>query len=385
MMEVIKYLKENSLEKLVEEFKIVVTDYPDRVVLNYDQIESPKYNPICDECRALILRKDTWEVMSRAFDRFYNVGEGETHKTFPVQSSRIYEKLDGSLISVYNDGNGWQPATRKMAYAEGETSFGITFNDLFNEAVKGTNLFEFLKSQPNHLTFIFELTSPINRVVTPYTETKVTLIGMRNNLNGREGDSMELDLLAELFGVSRPKSYQCNNIEDVIALAENLPTLDEGFVLVFEKLDGSHLRMKCKNSKYLAISHLRNNGAISPRRILTLVMDNEQDEYLSYFPEDKSYFDFVKEVWNESFDRMREIWEKCKDIESQKDFAIAVNEMSKHSHEAGIMFRVRKGANMLDAIRSIGDTKDSTAKKLAKNLNLKDRFAKKFGFVLEDE
>ena len=55
-MNVQKYLEENGLKKLQEEFKIVVTDYPDRVVLNYDQIDSPRFNPICDECRGLILR-----------------------------------------------------------------------------------------------------------------------------------------------------------------------------------------------------------------------------------------------------------------------------------------------------------------------------------------
>ena len=95
IMNVQKYLKEYGLDKLVEEFSIIVTDYPDRVVLNYNQIDSPRFHPVVDECRALILRKGTWEVMARSFDRFYNVGEGEAWKDFDFSYARFDEKLDG--------------------------------------------------------------------------------------------------------------------------------------------------------------------------------------------------------------------------------------------------------------------------------------------------
>lgn len=74
-MEVQKFLKEHGIEELQKQFAIIVTDYPDRVVLNYNQIDSPRFIPLVDECRALILRKGTWEVMARSFDRFYNLGE----------------------------------------------------------------------------------------------------------------------------------------------------------------------------------------------------------------------------------------------------------------------------------------------------------------------
>lgn len=122
-MEVQKYLEIHGLEKLKQEFSIVVTDYPDRVVLNYSQIESPRFHIICDECRALILRKSDWSVMARSFDRFYNWGEGvEDHALkqnplmqrvtidpfsstiydgnnkfipFPLQKALVQEKLDG--------------------------------------------------------------------------------------------------------------------------------------------------------------------------------------------------------------------------------------------------------------------------------------------------
>jgi len=386
LMNVQKYLKEHGLQALVDEFNIVVTDYEDRVVLNYNQIESPRFHPICDECRALILRKGTWEVMSRAFDRFYNVGEGEEWKTFQLESARIDEKLDGSLLSVYHDGTGWIPATRKMAYAEGGTAFGLDFKQLFDQATAGTKVKEVMEasSPNNNFTFIFELTSPMNRIVTPYSETSVTLIGIRNNLNGFEVGKKALDYVAEEMGISRPKSYECSSFEELKAMADSLESMEEGFVLVIEK-EGSFRRLKCKNSKYLSIAHLRNNGNISPRRILTLVMDNEELEYLSYFPEDKPYFGFVKAAYIDSLERMLDVWDECGQIEDQKDFALAIKAKTKYSHEAGILFRMRKGTPIMDSIKSMGDTKELSAKKLAKSLNLKHRFVTEFNINLEDD
>ena len=71
-MNVVDYLKMHSLEKLKNEFGIVVKEYPDLYVLNYDQIESPKLNDIVRECRGLILDKD-YNIALRSFDRFFQL------------------------------------------------------------------------------------------------------------------------------------------------------------------------------------------------------------------------------------------------------------------------------------------------------------------------
>ena len=379
-MKVQEYLKEHGLQALVDEFKIDVSDYPDRVVLNYNQINSPKYNPICDECRALILRKDTWEVMARSFDRFYNVGEGEGWKDFPVEQARIDEKLDGSLLSVYYDDDGWHPATRKKAFAEGGTAYGLDFNQLFEKAIEGTRVKEYLNYQLNtNFTYIFELTSPMNRIVTPYSETNVTLIGIRNNLNGFEVGKKSLDYVALHMDVARPKTFECKTFDELIEMANSLEAMNEGFVLVIEQ-EGSFRRLKCKNSKYLAIAHMRNNGIVSPRRILVLIMANEQEEYLQYFESDKKYFDLVKEIYDESLTRIVNLWSEVKDIEDQKEFALAVQGGTKHKHEQGICFKLRKGS--VGLYRLIEDT---DPKKLAKSLHLKEKFGKVFGIEEEED
>lgn len=73
-MKTIEFLKEHGIQKLRDDFAITVKEVDDLLVLNYNQIESPKTHPIVIECRSLIL--DTgFNVVSRSFDRFFNIYE----------------------------------------------------------------------------------------------------------------------------------------------------------------------------------------------------------------------------------------------------------------------------------------------------------------------
>jgi len=408
-MQVQKYLKEKGLKSLVEEFKIDVREYEDRVVLNYDQIESSRFHPIIDECRALILQKDTWKVLARSFDRFYNLNEGvQSHndgKTYQRQASfndyeidefdlskaLVQHKLDGSIITVYHDGNDWCASTRKMAFAEGETTMGITFSDLFwGVANKKYNLKKHLNESgiKGGFILIFELTGPENRIVTPYSEADITLIGGRfvvdtdefTEMNEfRELTNHELNCISKETGIKRPCTYQVTDLDNLVELVNNMPSMEEGVVLVLESSCGSHRRIKVKNVKYLAIAHLRNNGNISPRRILELVMANDHMEFLSYFPEDKKYFDFVECEYLQTVCEIKTVWERVKDIEDQKQFALTMMPMIKYSFAKGVLFSARKNKTSIES-----EMKQLDAKKIADSMQLKEGFVKTFGINVEE-
>jgi hypothetical protein len=366
MLKVQEYLLAHGLEKLVEEFSVQVTDYPDRVVLNYDQIKSPRFHLILDECRALILHKGTWKVMSRAFDRFYNVGEGEVWKQYNVAEAHIQQKLDGSIMSLYHDGQKWCVATRKRAFAEGPTQYGRTFSEIF-WGVLDPKLFDFGKD----ITWIFELCGPENRVVTRYEKPTVYLLGGRNRQDGRELSGTELDNVASATGIQRPQTYQAKTFDEVKALAESLPTLDEGFVLVWESPTGSHYRLKCKNSAYLAVAHMRDNGVISPKHIMRLVLKNEHLEYLSYFDEDRPLFDVVTKEFDQYLTNAKTVYEECRHLTVQKDFALAIQAKLIHKTACGALFTARKtGAEVEPVVREMDPDK------LAESLGLKEKLGK---------
>ncbi len=98
-MKVIEYLKLNGLNDLQSNYNIKVKKYKEEglIVLNYDQVFSPK-NILTDECRGLILDLN-YNLVSRAFDRFYNYGERNQDSL--KSKFQVYEKIDGSLIKIY--------------------------------------------------------------------------------------------------------------------------------------------------------------------------------------------------------------------------------------------------------------------------------------------
>jgi hypothetical protein len=388
-MKVQEYLKINGLQKLQNELKIKVREYQDRIVLNYDQIESPKNDPIVQECRALILRKDeNWSVMAQAYLRFLNVGEDQNTAEFPLTSSktRVYSKIDGSIILLYwdNFNNKWQPSSRSCAFGEGESVMGNTFANIFYRAIENTNVIGWLESNEKNkeVTWIFELCSPETRVVTPFSEYKVVLTGARNVINGQELYGDALDMVAIGMKVERPESFSFASIDEAIEKANSLSCMSEGFVLCHEE-GVSFWRIKVKNSKYLAIANMRANGSISAKRILLLIVTNEQEEYLQYFKEDKKYFDYVSGIWTAILDNIASIHEKNCNIEAQKDYALAIMKEVNNPWESGILFEMRKKKVTLAEVVKNLDANGVT--RLAKIIKLKERMAKEFGIKMEEE
>lgn len=394
-MFVTDYLKKNGIAKLQEEFAIKVRKYNDRYIINYNQIDSPRFHPIVDECRGLIVDKD-FNVMCRSFQRFYNLGEGTSNNGLYVRSpsfkeesiqarnlkeSTILHKMDGTLINFYWDyfNNKWQSATRGAAFAEGDTGFDISFSDLVEKAENYTTVVNYLNDFKNSqdYTFMFELTSPYNRIVTPYDKIELTWLSAKLKDSGVELHPEYIHDVGRKIGLKTPIVYKANSHEDLLNLVEKFPSLQEGVVLSwFDK--GIVKRLKLKNTKYCAIHNMRANGQISPKQVLILVGQNEQFEYLNYFSEDKPFFDLVEKALKEYKDKNLKFYETIKDTEEQKDFALKV-QANKEIHPA-LMFQLRKGSTMDEIIKKQLDN----PKNLVKTLDLKKKFKDQFGVEFED-
>lgn len=67
-------------------------------------------DPIVCECRGIVLdENDNWNVVSRAFDKFFNHGEGHA-ANIDWDTARVQEKLDGSLCVMYHYDGAWHVA-----------------------------------------------------------------------------------------------------------------------------------------------------------------------------------------------------------------------------------------------------------------------------------
>ena len=347
-MEVIHYLSNHTYEDLTNEFGIKVNEYDDRVVLNYSQIDSPKFNPIVAECRGLILSKPDHKVLCRSFDRFYNYNEDPNTNKFVIEKSIVEEKIDGSLCNVYHDGNVWQIATRGMAFAEGGTPSGRTFREIFVETLGGEPN-DVFKHIDKTIVVIFELVSPETRVVKPYEEACLYLLDVR----ARDTGTFYGQEFTWFWNIPKgvkwkyPEKYTFESWDDCFFAAKKLPAMDEGYVVK----TNLNWRLKVKNPAYLAIANMRMNGIINEKRIVLLVLMNDYEEYLGYFPEDQKEFDPYIQAYETMIADIDEHWVKYKDIEDQKEFAMAI----KDCHSKHILFGMRKKQYPQEIIENMTD------------------------------
>lgn len=335
----------NAIAELKKHYKIDVKEYPDRIVLNYNQIESPKYNELADDCRGLILSKDFKTVLSRPFTRFYNYGEGSLNKDFNFAEAEIFEKCDGSLMPLYYDPfmKRWQPATRKMAFAEGSSMLGTKFEVLFAQAGGWVTMasmkreLEFLLSDWKKYTWIFELVGPENRVVKRYDKAQLVLLAVRHNDSGQYMDLDDcLKILNKKNQIARlPLRYDLNDYDTIKKSFENLGSLDEGYVCCNKQ---TFERVKIKTPAYLAVHHIRDNGIVAPKRVTVLVCENEQDEYLSYFPEDIQFFQPYMDAYKKLVEDIENNHFVHSIIREQKKFALTIKDLP----FSGILFQMRK-------------------------------------------
>lgn len=345
MLKVAEYVQEYGWEKLAFDFGIKVKHYAAEgvTVLNYDQINSPKSHPIVMECRGLILYTEALTIAAKAFDRFFNYGEvPEITKSIDFSDATVYEKADGSLIKVwycYTTAQ-WEISTRGTAFAESGNEALPRFRDGVLIAF-GCNESEFqerMNSLKKSNTYIFEYVAPENRIVTRYDNPEMIYLGTYHHMT--DMDSKAVPSFVEAFNKSglkcrMVKEYPLDSEEHVLRAVNELGGLQEGFVVRDNK---TGIRTKIKSIAYVAVHNMRDNGVASTKRIAELVLANEHEEYLTYFPEDKDLFDNVIAQYKKLVDGIAETWEKFKHIEDQKEFATQVKDF-KYS---GILFATKK-------------------------------------------
>lgn len=337
-MQVLDFIKKNGIAALVTEFAIKVKPYHEEglIVLNYDQIESPKAHPIVMECRSLILDR-YHDVVSRSFDRFFNFGEQpDTQAHINWNKAVCFEKVDGSLIKIYHYRNNWYVATRGTAFAESTVNgFPTTFKELVYRAL-GVQEHGFQMLCNDHLdtdfTYIFEITSMENRVVKVYEGYKLHYLGARHNKEGFYGNAgHEFDAL--MIGAQAIQQYKFSTPEECEETAKHLKDLDEGYVLW---QDGKPV-CKIKSPAYVAVHHIRGEG-LNPKRISQIVLTGETAEYLKYFPEDEVHFGPYIDAQVSLTTALVKAYDATRGIEDQKQFALTVKDLP----FSAILFQCKK-------------------------------------------
>ena len=317
MLKLVEFIKNNpNWEELLqtEPYNLIIKRKENFILFYYNQISSDFKEPLVGESRGIILEDKTFNVLCYSFDKFWNSSE-ELASDIDWDSARVLEKMDGSMIKLWNYNNQWRVSTMATIDAKDAPLISCneninTFYDLFELAWKNNDVD--IETLNKDYTYIFELVSPYNRVVVNYPKADLYHIGTRDNKTLKE---LNIDI-----GFKKPKEYSFSNLDEVVEMAEKLPYSEEGYVIV----DKHWNRVKVKSPSYVAVHHLKNNGVISEDRALIIIKKNEKSEFLSYFPEYsddlnkieakyKKYLKLVNESLNE-FDNYKDL--------PRKDFAM---------------------------------------------------------------
>lgn len=347
-----KYLREGGTpESLKTSFGIDHKrhgTYENLILFKYSMIDSPMHNPIVQECRGIILdQDDNWNIVNYSLHKFFNFGEPNAEE-IDWKTALCQEKVDGSLISRYFYRGEWFVSTTGTPDAQTEINgCGITFSKLFWDALTKCNdgrTFEQVARDDNEAqryNFWFELTSVYNRVVVDHKETKLTLLGARRVDTWEEVHPSTVSHL--LPNVSVVKEYPLQAIEDVYAVLDKMNPLEqEGFVIVWDKPDGSKGRVKCKCDGYVILHHAKDALVASIKNMINVVRKGEAAEYLSAFPELQARMDQVRLRYLELVTNIQECYIAYANIPIQKDFALTITKTGVCKC-TGALFSLRSG------------------------------------------
>jgi hypothetical protein len=255
-------------------------------IMKYNQLSSDFNEEMVREARGSIFYQEpytgVWECVCHPFEKFGNYGESYVPQ-IDWETARVQEKVDGSLIKIWYHG-GWHISTNGTVDAryamtqDGKTSY----YDLVLRALKEHGAVDkFFKALYRDVTYMFELVSPDNRMTVPYNETRLYLIGARDNEQDYELDPEWLHRVFEFKVpgmIKIPKSYPLQTLEDCIAAVEAMGADEEGFVVC----DTLFNRVKVKSPAYLYASHLRFNNSITTKKVIKIIREGCLDDFLAY-------------------------------------------------------------------------------------------------------
>jgi len=226
-------------------------------------------HPARVECRGLKFDADG-PVLARPFQKFFNVGERAGVMPDELDFSRphvVMDKLDGSMIHP--------------ALVDGEVVFMTRMGRTdVARACETLHLTDRLKRTfalycSGQCTPIFEWTAPQNRIVVPYSESRLTLLAARNNVSGTYLSRALLPGLAASLGVPLVVEHAPHASATSLVSAARAMRGAEGFVVAF----AGGLMVKAKAEEYV-LKHRAKESVLQEKNVLALVLRDEVDDVL---------------------------------------------------------------------------------------------------------
>ena len=288
---------------------------------------------IDDNCREILLVEKKIKKIEQGL-KVHNLYHSKSCYSYDIEVEDNHNYfcqgvlVHNSLIKFWYD-DGWHISTNGTIDAFKANlndakyqNFGQLVIDAIHKVF--TDEHELFNMLDTKYTYMFELVSPYNRVVIPYEKTELYFLGSRMNRNGVEY-MPELSKVSNYFKI--PKRYNLSSLEDVRKAANALQWDQEGYVVC----DADFNRVKIKSPSYVMAHYARNNNTINIERLVQIVLNGEQKEFLIYASDYADELNDVEEIMNKiadsSVECMKKLFGASYEFKSRGDYA---REVVKH-------------------------------------------------------
>lgn len=355
--DLVQFLSANSFAQLEVQHGVCHRFSADgrKVSLNYDQILVKNGDRVAEVCRGLVIQPNKklssandivgeFVTLARPMDRFYNHGDvcAATLDWANTKNIRVYEKLDGTMIALYFDYvlDVWCVATRGVPEADQplpdslqlSSETALTFSKLFWKAASETtgNVKKFLDSLEKENTYVFELTTPLNRVVVSYNDYRITLIAVRNNKTGEELEITK----ANVSYVPLPKSWNIFDPSAIKAFVETVPCSELEGIVAVDMNSSFFKRLKIKSMSWSLSSKAKALVTVSKRAAMESIATGTIDDVLTII--DISIADQLRNMIDKYTTYVKNVdanFLKFKSLANndKKTFALAVKDLNEWS------------------------------------------------------
>jgi len=277
------------------------------------EISKEGFGPLADQCMPI-------RLASMPFEKFFNLYENPF--TMDLDLSTIVEiadKADGSLITTYMHNNVLRVKTKGSLSSDQAIDAKLWLykdeNVLFREEL-------YLMDRAG-CTVIMEWCAPDNRIVLPYMEAHLKVLGIRNREDGSYVNFNDID--GEHFPETLNHWTKIITTDDPEAYINSVDDMQDVEGVVFELANDQRVKKKC--TWYLALHHTK-DSINCPRRLYEAVIEEATDDMRSLFHDDplsikliSEMEEFVEEKYNHLVDTVERFYERNKGLE-RKDYAI---------------------------------------------------------------
>lgn len=239
-----KYLPDfEALNDLVSQGMLSKKETEDLVLFNYTDAATYNkcWNPHTINSRGTIYEKSTGNVIAKAMPKFWNYSELDPNTQLSITENKnftVYEKVDGSMGTIYFYNGKWNVATRG-SFSSDQAVYAQTV--LLPK-------YDTMMLCPAY-TYICEIIYPENRIIVDYGDKEeLVLLAVYNTITQQD---IPIETIDSPF--RKAQTFKVEDISDIATLLLDMKGVEsEGFVVRLE--DGT--RVKFKAPDYLNIARI---------------------------------------------------------------------------------------------------------------------------------